>query len=157
MLLLVLTARSSCQFSKRYFISVAQLSFIPVSTQCRWCFTDELGHKERHARGLCVSQLAIRVANEESLLVARLDGTMNEVPGVTVPRRLTGKAGASEDEIETQPDPVSVHGYPVVIFFAKKAHQHTSKVPIVYKGPRNADALRNFVTSQTALQAHEDL
>ncbi|KAL8446400.1 hypothetical protein Emed_004854 [Eimeria media] len=68
-------------------------------------------------------ELAVRVANEESLL----------------------------------PDPVSVHGYPVVIFFAKKDPQQNTKVPIVYTGPRNAEALRNFVISQTALQAHEDL
>ncbi|KAL8273429.1 hypothetical protein Esti_002674 [Eimeria stiedai] len=102
-------------------------------------------------------ELAVRVANEEFLLVARLDGTANEVEGFTVPFRPDTKEEASENGASGQPDPVSVHGYPVVVFFAKKDPQQNTKVPIVYTGPRNADALRNFVISQTALQAHEDL
>ncbi|KAL8437475.1 hypothetical protein ACSSS7_000898 [Eimeria intestinalis] len=102
-------------------------------------------------------ELAVRVANEESLLVARLDGTENEVEGLTVPSRPHTKEEALENGSPGQPDPVSVHGYPVVVFFAKKDPQQNTKVPIVYTGPRNADALRNFVISQTALQAHEDL
>lgn len=102
-------------------------------------------------------ELAVWVANEESLLVARMDGTANEVVGVTVPSRSAVKTGTEENQEYIEPDPVSIHGYPVVIFFAKKDHQQNTKVPIVYTGPRQADALRNFVISQTALQAHEDL
>ncbi|KAL8426230.1 hypothetical protein Efla_007039 [Eimeria flavescens] len=102
-------------------------------------------------------ELALRVANEESLLIARLDGNANEVEGLTVPARSETKAETVENEGDGQPDPVSVHGYPVVVFFAKKDPEKNTKVPIVYTGPRNVDALRNFVISQTALQAHEDL
>lgn len=106
---------------------------------------------------LWLSQLAVRVANEESLLVARLDGTANEVPGLNVPSRSAGKADTGENGVAGHPDAVSVHGYPVVVFFAKKNPQQNIKVPIVYTGPRTADSLRNFVVSQTALQPHEDL
>lgn len=102
-------------------------------------------------------ELAVRMANEESLLVARLDGTANEVPGINVPLRSTRKSDATTGVREVQPDIVSVHGYPVVVFFARKDPQQNLKIPIVYTGPRTVEALKDFVFSQTALQAQDDL
>ena len=50
---------------------------------------------------VCGLQLAAREANEESLLIARLDGTANDVPGLTVPAAAaTAAAAAGEGEGE---------------------------------------------------------
>ncbi|OEH73993.1 thioredoxin domain-containing protein [Cyclospora cayetanensis] len=104
-----------------------------------------------------LTQLAIRVAHEESLLLARMDGTKNEVAGLNVAAQTPEKEGEEQYGVYMHPTPVSVHGYPVILFFAKKDPIQNAKVPIVYTGPRTAEALRNFVVSQTVLQAREDL